>query len=326
LRRVRGCFKALRSGPVRDDFSIPRPLAFQAAVGFETSCKARESDDPPLTIIRASKGWRSLQIRELWGYRELVYFLAWRDVKVRYKQTALGAAWAMLQPLLAMAIFSLFFGRLANIPSDGLPYPLFAYVGMLPWTYFANATSTASASLVGNEKLVSKIYFPRLVVPIAAVIAPLVDPAIAVSLLVALMLAFGCARSTPRWAPTASRRARPRRCLPSGPHNLRCSRPATAIAGRSGAGSVGSEWPWRGVLAARSVGPDLDRIPRPRAGYVGSSRNGSTLPCSPRSRMGCPKSSTASSVPMFDYISTTWWLDQTPPLGETRLLADARVH
>ncbi len=153
--------------------------------------------DASLTVIEPTHGWRALDLRELWAYRELVYFLAWRDVKVRYKQTALGIAWVVLQPLAAMAIFSIVFGRLANLPSDGVPYPLFVFAGLVPWFYFANATSTASGSLVANTNLVSKVYFPRLAVPLAAVLAGLVD--LAIGLVLELVLARRFRRAaTPR--------------------------------------------------------------------------------------------------------------------------------
>jgi lipopolysaccharide transport system permease protein len=147
--------------------------------------------DASLTVIEPTHGWRALDLRELWTYRELVYFLAWRDVKVRYKQTALGIGWVVLQPLAAMAIFSIVFGRLANLPSDGVPYPLFVFAGLVPWFYFANATSTASGSLVANTNLVSKVYFPRLAVPLAAVLAGLVDLAIGLVLELVLVGIFG---------------------------------------------------------------------------------------------------------------------------------------
>ena len=156
-------------------------------------------NDPPAppgrdlatTVIEPTRGWRALDFRELWRYRELVYFLAWRDVKVRYKQTALGVAWAILQPLVALAIFTFVFGTLAKLPSDDMPYALFAYAGLVPWMYFANATSNASGSLVANTNLVSKVYFPRLVIPVAGVVGGLVDLAINLALLIVLMLAFG---------------------------------------------------------------------------------------------------------------------------------------
>jgi lipopolysaccharide transport system permease protein len=150
----------------------------------------RPGADAP-TVVEPTHGWRALDLRELWAYRELVYFLAWRDVKVRYKQTALGVAWVVLQPLAAMAIFSVIFGRLANLPSDNVPYPLFVFAGLVPWFYFANATSTASGSLVANTNLVSKVYFPRLAVPLAAVLAGLVDLAIGLGLELVLLAVFG---------------------------------------------------------------------------------------------------------------------------------------
>jgi lipopolysaccharide transport system permease protein len=158
-----------------------------------------------LIVIKPSSGWRALDVAELWRYRELVYFLAWRDVKVKYKQTALGIAWAVLQPLLAMAVFAVFLGRLANVPSDGIPYPLFAYVGLVPWTYFANATTNGSGSLVSNANLISKVYFPRLVIPLAGVIASMVDLAVGLVILIPLLLFFGQAPSIwllsiPLWA------------------------------------------------------------------------------------------------------------------------------
>src|SRR5256885_5211255 len=116
----------------------------------------------PYIRIQASKGWVSLKLRELWEYRELLYFLTWRDIKVRYKQTALGAAWAIIQPFFTMVVFSLFFGRLAKIPSDGIPYPIFSYAALVPWTFFANGLGQSANSLVGNANLIKKIYFPRL--------------------------------------------------------------------------------------------------------------------------------------------------------------------
>jgi lipopolysaccharide transport system permease protein len=141
-------------------------------------------------VVEPSRGWRAFDLRELWRYRELVYFLAWRDVKVRYKQAALGIAWALLQPILAMAIFSIL-GSLANLSSEGVPYPLFAYTGLLPWLYFANATTNASGSLVANANLISKVYFPRLVIPLAGVLAGLVDLGIGLVLLLLLLVPFG---------------------------------------------------------------------------------------------------------------------------------------
>jgi lipopolysaccharide transport system permease protein len=144
----------------------------------------------PLFTIEPSRGWVSINLSELWYYRELLYFLTWRDVKIRYKQTVLGALWAVIQPLLTMLIFSLFFGRLAGVPSDNIPYPIFAYASLLPWTFFANAISNSGNSLVGNSNLISKVYFPRMIIPGAAVAAGLVDFAIAFLLLVGLMFYY----------------------------------------------------------------------------------------------------------------------------------------
>src|SRR5437773_5865389 len=143
-------------------------------------------------IIEPSRGWRALDLRELWRFRELVYFLALRDVKVRYKQTALGVACVLLQPLLAMGIFSIVFGQ-RGLTTDGIPYPLFVVSGLVPWFYFSNATSGASGSVVGNTQLISKVYFPRLAIPLAAVLANLVDFAIGTLLLLVLLPFFGVA-------------------------------------------------------------------------------------------------------------------------------------
>jgi lipopolysaccharide transport system permease protein len=155
--------------------------------------RAGAPDDPdlPVTVIRPSRGWVPLKLRELWSYRELLYFLVWRDVKVRYKQTALGAAWAIIQPFFTMLVFSLFFGRLANIPSDNIPYPLFSFAALVPWTFFANGLGQSSDSLVGNANLIKKVYFPRLVVPFAAVLSGVVDFALAFVVLLFMMLFYG---------------------------------------------------------------------------------------------------------------------------------------
>jgi len=146
--------------------------------------------DKPVVIIEPRKVWVALDLRGLLAYRELLYFLTWRDVKVRYKQTMLGAAWAILQPLLTMLIFTLFFGRLAGVPSDGIPYPIFAYAGLLPWTFFSNSVTNSGNSLVGSSSLITKVYFPRMIIPSAAVTAGLVDFGIAFLLLVALMVYY----------------------------------------------------------------------------------------------------------------------------------------
>jgi len=137
--------------------------------------------------IERSRGWVSLRLSELWRYRELVYFLTWRDVKVRYKQTILGAAWALLQPFLTMLVFSVVFGRLAQVPSDGVPYPLFTLAALVPWTFFSNALTQSSNSLVGNANLITKVYFPRLIVPTATVLSGVIDFVLAFFLLLAMM-------------------------------------------------------------------------------------------------------------------------------------------
>ena len=155
------------------------------------------SEALPTFSIDPPEGWADIGFRELWDYRELLYFLTWRDVKVRYKQTALGAAWAIIQPLFMMLVFSLFFGRLAKVPSDGIPYPIFTFCALLPWQLFAHALTESSNSLVGNQNLITKVYFPRLVVPIAAVLGGLVDFAVAFAILLVLMFYYGI---VPTWA------------------------------------------------------------------------------------------------------------------------------
>src|SRR5882672_11460003 len=147
--------------------------------------------DEPVVTIEPIKGWSPLELRGLWAYRELLYFLTWRDVKVRYKQTALGVAWAILQPLLTMLIFTLLFGRLAGIKSDGVPYPIFAYAGLLIWTFFANAVTNSGNSLVSSANLITKIYFPRMIIPGAAVSAGLIDLALAFLVQIGLMIYYG---------------------------------------------------------------------------------------------------------------------------------------
>jgi lipopolysaccharide transport system permease protein len=143
------------------------------------------------TVIEPPRGFFNLGMAELWEYRDLLYFLVWRDIKVRYKQTALGAIWAVLQPVLATVVFSIFFGRLAKMPSEGFPYPVFAYVALLPWQLFAFSLTESANSLVSNQNLIRKVYFPRLVVPLAAVLAGLVDFAIAFCVLLVMMLFYG---------------------------------------------------------------------------------------------------------------------------------------
>ncbi|HEX5731490.1 MAG TPA: ABC transporter permease [Blastocatellia bacterium] len=145
----------------------------------------------PLIRIRPSQRWVSLNLADLWAYRELLYFLTLRDVKVRYKQTALGAAWAIIQPLFTMLVFTLFFGRLAGVPSEGVPYSIFAYAGLLPWTFFSNAVTNSGNSLVASANLITKVYFPRIIIPGAAVLAGLVDFAIAFAIQALLMIYHG---------------------------------------------------------------------------------------------------------------------------------------
>ena len=148
------------------------------------------SSETVVVTIEPPKSWVSLRLGDLWQYRELFYFLTWRDVKVRYKQTVLGAAWAILQPLLTMLIFTLLFGRFAGIRSDGIPYPIFAYGGLLIWTFFANSVTNSGNSLVGSANLITKIYFPRMIIPAAAIGAGLVDLLLAFGVQIALMVYY----------------------------------------------------------------------------------------------------------------------------------------
>jgi lipopolysaccharide transport system permease protein len=153
----------------------------------------RNSQPSSLTTFRIapSKGWVPLKLHELWEYRELLYFLIWRDIKVRYKQTALGASWAIIQPVFTMLVFSLFFGHLGKIPSDGIPYPIFSFAALVPWTFFANGLGQSSNSLVGNANLITKIYFPRLIVPLASVFSGIVDFLLAFVVLLGMVLYYG---------------------------------------------------------------------------------------------------------------------------------------
>ena len=145
---------------------------------------------PSITVIEPKTGWVPVDFKEIWNYRELLYFLTKRDIKVRYKQTVLGGLWAVIQPAFTMLVFTLFFGRLAKMPSDGLPYPIFVYAALLPWTYFANAVSASGNSLVGSANLITKVYFPRIVVPASAALAGLLDFFIALFVLGALMIYY----------------------------------------------------------------------------------------------------------------------------------------
>ena len=159
--------------------------------GIATLTPLKVEVEMPHIRIEPSTGWVSLKLRELWQYRELLYFFIWRDVKVRYKQTVLGAAWAIIQPFFTMVVFSLFFGRLAQVPSDDIPYPIFSYAALVPWTFFSQGMTQASSSLVNHASLIKKVYFPRLAVPIARVLAGTVDFALAFIVLLGMMLAFG---------------------------------------------------------------------------------------------------------------------------------------
>ncbi len=145
----------------------------------------------PVLRIEPSSGWVSLKLKELLEYRELLYFLTWRDIKVRYKQTVIGAAWAIIQPFFTMVVFSLFFGKLAKMPSDGIPYPIFSYAALVPWMFFANGLSQSSNSLVGGANLITKVYFPRLVMPISGVVSGAVDFVLAFVILIGMMLFYG---------------------------------------------------------------------------------------------------------------------------------------
>ena len=146
---------------------------------------------PPVLRITPPTRWWAIPLGELWAYRELLYFFVWRDIKIRYKQTAIGAAWAVLQPFLTMLVFSLFFGRLAHIPSGGVPYPIFFYSALLPWMYFAAALQNATNTIVENQRMITKVYFPKLLLPLSAVISGLVDFGISFLMFVALMVYYG---------------------------------------------------------------------------------------------------------------------------------------
>jgi len=148
-------------------------------------------DAAPLTRIEPSAAWPSLRLKEIVQSRELLYFLVWRDIKVRYKHTMLGAGWVVLQPLLTMAVFSLFLGRLAKVPSDGIPYPLFSLAGLVPWMFFANGLGLSSASLIANSNLIRKVYFPRLMIPVSTILAGMVDLGLSAALLGVVMLYYG---------------------------------------------------------------------------------------------------------------------------------------
>lgn len=149
-----------------------------------------DDTDTPLLILRPSQGWVSLKLKQMWQYRELLFFLTWRDIKVRYKQTVLGAAWAIIQPFMTMIVFSLFFGGLAGIPSDDIPYPIFSYAALVPWTFFASGLAKSANSIVSNANLLKKVYFPRLIIPISNVFSGVVDFVLAFGVLLLMMVYF----------------------------------------------------------------------------------------------------------------------------------------
>ena len=153
-----------------------------------------------ITIIKPPSGWSALNLRDLWNYRELILFMTWRDLKVRYKQTLLGASWAILKPFLTMVVFTIFFGNLAGVPSDGVPYPIFSFTGLLPWELFATALAVASRSLVQNRHMITKIYFPRMILPISSVLSGLVDFLVAFLVLAAMMIYYQITPTGAIWA------------------------------------------------------------------------------------------------------------------------------
>ena len=160
---------------------------------------ARINNDQQLTRIEPTQGWGSLKLRDIWRYRELMFFLTWRDIKVRYKQTLLGAAWAVIRPLFSMVIFTLIFGGIADLDSEGVPYQLFSFTALLPWQLFSKAMSYAGQSLVKNRAMITKIYFPRLVIPVSSVLSGLVDFLIAFVILLGMMVYFGTAPTSAVW-------------------------------------------------------------------------------------------------------------------------------
>ena len=173
--------------------------AIQVGTDTPVATPADVADDRPTFVIQPTRGFTRIDFAELWHFRDLLYFLTWREISVRYKQTALGVAWAVIQPLATMFVFTVFLGRLAKMPSDGIPYPIFSYLGLLPWTYFANAVTRSGASLVGNSNLLSKVYFPRLLIPMSGTLSALADFAIAFGILILLMLWYGITPAASAW-------------------------------------------------------------------------------------------------------------------------------
>ncbi len=173
-----------------------KPRTLPPDIGADVGEQRSREREEPTVIIEPSGPWPRIDLRELWAYRNLFLFLVWRDIKVRYAQTVLGAGWAIIQPVLAMVVFTVIFGNFAKIPSDGVPYPVFSLAALVPWIYFSTALTTASNSLIANPNLITKVYLPRLVIPLAPVLAGLVDFAIALVILFAMMLAFGIVPSS----------------------------------------------------------------------------------------------------------------------------------
>jgi lipopolysaccharide transport system permease protein len=176
----------------RGNPAIGRDPAVGARTAADAATSSAHGDEPgAMRTLRPSRGWVGLNLRELWRYRGLLYFLVWKNVKVRYKQTILGGAWAILQPLGTVAVFSVFFGRLGHIPSDGVPYPIFSLAGLVPWSFFSLALNESANSLIGSQQLITKVYFPRLAIPISTVVAALVDFAVMCLLLLVFVVAYG---------------------------------------------------------------------------------------------------------------------------------------
>jgi lipopolysaccharide transport system permease protein len=172
--------------------TAPPPAGRPAVADHQNAAAlAHPASDPTIVRIEPPRGWLDLRLHELWEYRELLYFFVWRDVKVRYKQTVIGVAWVILQPLMTMSVFTIFFGRLAKLPSNGLPYPVFYFAALVPWAYFAQALTNCTNIVVANQQVITKVYFPRLVLPLAAVCSGLLDFAIGFVVMIILTLGFG---------------------------------------------------------------------------------------------------------------------------------------
>lgn len=171
--------------------TAPPPAGRSAAVNDLSAPNGISVSAAHVVRIEPPRGWLELRLHELWEYRELLYFFVWRDIKVRYKQTVIGVAWVVLQPLMTMGVFTIFFGRLAKLPSQGLPYPVFYFAALVPWSYFAQALNSCTTIVVSNQHVITKVYFPRLILPLAAVCSGLVDFAIGLVVMIILTLSFG---------------------------------------------------------------------------------------------------------------------------------------